>query len=157
MGFFSWGMAPMMDGCQTDYFPFPKWVSLAESHAGWFHVAIFPPPDEHLDSSYRRFTACWESCAFDYLLLDSCNRIVAWKIGSKGEVARDSLLPFEGGNVPPAVEVVRSFVKSRYGDDAEVVSPLYIHDEHAQKLELVVPDFEIIDQQLMAFFRAIRM
>jgi hypothetical protein len=147
-----WHTAPLIHGCQPHYYHFPTWASVCEVHSDWFHVGMFVMPDEHLDSSYKAFVGSWNSCKFDFLLLDQCSRIFAWKIADEGEISKASLLPFEGGNIPPITNAVRDFLKSRYGAYSELVSPLYLHDKHEKRLKPIVPDFEVIDAQLKEFF-----
>ena len=152
MGLMTTFTTPLIHGCQSHYFPFESWREHCKATPEWFHVACFPIPDKKDDENYKSFISEMQNIPFNFMTLDARSKILAWKIGSNKEIVTDSLIPFESGIVKPIKEVVLSFFRNNYDKNAELVSPLYIHDKHKNKVELLIPDFEIIDKQLMEFF-----
>ncbi len=150
MGFVSWGMAPLVHKCNPHFYLFDTWAELCRSQPGWFHVGIFG--DESLDSQYQRFVQSASEHSFNFLLIDHCCRTLAWRVGQRGEVQRHSLHPFEGGSVPKVTNAIREFLQDQFGEALEIVSPLYIHDKHQDRVNLIIPDFEVINEQLLDFF-----
>jgi len=136
-------------GTGEDHSTIAIWADSAEYLPIFFNIGVLKP-GYFEDHSFREFLTY---DLFDFLLVTWSGKIIAWRVGEIHYFIEENINNWhQFEDIEPKYnETVKKFLSEHLGISTVPDKLIYYDEQFSNKIELVLPDFGIINEELMRY------
>jgi HJR/Mrr/RecB family endonuclease len=139
----------------ADYTHFSTWLASSENDdPSIFQVGIVRGNDFMSNSYPEPFQDLRHTSYFDYLLVNTSGRIIAWNHGKDRYLDEHSLdedSRRDDWDSEKCIKAIKHFIQEKISKDYEIDLSIYTDTDIDQKSSLVVPAFNLINSELIEY------
>ena len=141
----------------ADFASINAWEACCSSIPALFYVGVVYPSNERFVEDLKSFSKIPPEYLVDFLIVTSSGYPIAWKLGSETSFPTQDIGWITGikeSNKSDYIKIVNEFIQNYYPEIKEPVFVAlqdYFDRKFEKKIELIVPDFNVINDELVKY------